>query len=322
VRKFFVRSFSCVLASASAMAASVSAFSSANQLPSCTVSGEEVAKVPEQNLVKVRLDSHGNFFAGSPLTSFYYTELDQFRMQPWTFRSGGLGDYRSGIDDYWVVNYYTTASLEEKVCALGRKIAFSETRYNGDKEYYPTFEGVLPKPYTVVREFVAVAAGTYFLSSLGHDTDYVIQGRAGFGWKMTPNSFRLPRTGNDLVPVLRFYGKGPGSEPSRHFYTADPTEYGGSPAALLPRLGSILAFDGATYNNEGVVFLAPRATLQSDGSFKCADAQTVPVTRLYLPPLSNSGASGYRYVTDASVVQSMRKKGWIDQGASFCALPD
>lgn len=281
------------------MGASVSNASGA--LPSCTLDADQVALTAELDIVRVSVDSHGNFFAPVVLDVLNATFLDQYGVVPWAMRTFSEGFLR--------VKYHTTAELETKVCAAGKKIVFDERRFGSD-EFAPTFDAVAPKPYLSVRELAGIGLGIYFLSALGADYDFVIDGGAGRGFSTTSGGFRLPRVGADLIPVHRFYGHPSGGAGS-HFYTGDPTEF----EAMQRRIER-----GERYTYEGVAFFAPRAVRQSDGSFACSSAELQPVNRLHLAPSKESGPFAYRYVLDIARAKSMQRQRWVNQGATFCAL--
>jgi Repeat of unknown function (DUF5648) len=281
-------------------------------LPTCAISPETAASLPSETVAPVRVDSHGNFFSGVVVTPFSITELDRFGVTYWALRQFGEG--------YIGVRYVTTKVLEEKICASGNKIVFSER----SRDEWPRdkwFEGITPKPYLHVREFVGThlfqetpprGVGLYFLSALGADSDFVFNGGAGQGFNTTSNSFRVPRDGEGMTAVHRFYGNS-GNGLGAHFYTADDSEY----ASML-----IAIANGANYHYEFVGFFAPRATRQSDGRFTCPSSGQTPVIRLHLAPTRTDDPFLYRYVTDPGLARAMQAKGWVNQGASFCALAD
>lgn len=269
------------------------------QLPSCTVLPDLAAKTLPSDWVVVEVDSNGNFYAGWASDVINWTALEQFGVPVWTIRRRAAG--------YWTIEYYTTQALEQTVCRLSRQIVFKE---RGE------FAGILPKAYTVVRELQTQSFDpefqAFFLTSLGAEFDVVLNGAIGGVWASTANEFRLPRVASDLVPVYRFFGEFGGGAPS-HFYTADASEV----AAMLR-----LIADGAKVTNERVVFMAPAAVAQADGTSRCASADHVPVRRMYQAATKSGAPSKYRYVTDDSLARRMQASDWSDQGATFCALRD
>jgi Repeat of unknown function (DUF5648) len=287
------------------------AFAADKPLPSCTVIGEQLSNVASGDLVFVLVDSHGNFYQIAD-QFFQATPLSYFEVPVW--RYGNVGIFLR----YY--HYYQTKGLEEKVCAVGKKIAF--TNYV-PSAYGAQYQGVRPKPYIVVREVSTLSRDPnpysdrprtrydiYFLSAIGEASDFVLNGGAGCCWGTTSNGFRLPRTGSDLVAVYRFYGSNDGIA-SSHFYTADSSERAAMQQAIA---------NGAKYVDEGVVFFAPKAT--RNGASICASSETVPVMRMHSSPATPGDPMRYRYVTDLDLTQSMQSTGWINQGASFCALPE
>jgi hypothetical protein len=296
-------------AATASLALCAGAFGVDKQLPSCTVTGDQLSNVASEDWVFVQVDSHGNFYQiHDPL--FGGTPLTRFGVPVWHYVNFGF------IPAYY--QFHQTKGLEEKVCAVGKKIVF---RIDVPRAYGAQYIGVRPKPYIVIREFSALSrdpdAGTdhprrrydiYFLSAFGYESDLILD--VGVGLATSSNGFRLPRVGDDLVPVYRFYGSVDGVAPS-HYYTADSSEI----AAIRQSIAS-----GAKYVEEGVAFFAPKAT--KTGSSVCHSPDTVPVLRMYSPAAAVGDPQRYRYVTDTDLAQSMLNAGWINQGASFCALPE
>jgi Repeat of unknown function (DUF5648) len=302
------RSLFSLLACVALAALSASAFSATNQLPSCTVTAEQVEKesIPAKDLVWVGVDSHGNFFAAWESSETRLTSLDQYGVPRWTSLGNGSQRMQGG---YWGLNFYATIALEEKICGIGKKVLFYERIYDGSF-YGVTVNGILPKPHTLVNEVIYPESRTYFLASLGAESDFILDGGAGRGWVTSSNGFRLPRAGDNLIPVHRFYGQA--RDGGFHFYTVD--------VADIEMLQAITY--GARYTYEGVAFLAPRATRKIDGTYECSDAQTVPVARLRDGPPAENRPVSYRYVVNPKLAEIMVRRGWNDQGATFCALKD
>ena len=271
------------------------------QLPSCLVPPEQADNNPLIAWVEVKIDSHGNFYAPWVSDVINWTALETYGVPVWARRFG------PGVAGSWGVDYYTTAALEQKICARGKQIILQERS---------DFRGVKPKPYTLVRELQTVANTSdqqlYFLSSIGADTDFVLRGFVGGGWSSTSNEFRLPRAGDDLVPVHRFFGVVGTGTPS-HLYTADEVEVANI---------SSMAVAGGKLSYDGIVFMAPKAIATSDGVWTCSSANYAPVRRLYAPSNKPDVPARYRYVADESITMRMRAAGWQDQGAAFCALRD
>jgi Repeat of unknown function (DUF5648) len=287
-----------------ALIATVHVNGATSPLPSCAVDPGLAANVAEADLVRVSVDSHGNFFAPVIIVELLdATALDRFGVQYWTRRMWAEGFMR--------VKYVTTETLESNVCTRGKKIVFDERRF-GSREFGRIFDAVTPKPYLEVRELAGIEFGIYFLSSVGADYDFIINGGAGRGFATTSAGFRLPRVGTDLVAVHRFYGHPSGGIGS-HFFTADPAEH----AAMQQRIAA-----GERYVYEGIAFLAPRATKRSDGTVSCSATNLTPVLRVHLSPTSADGPLAYRYTTSGALAKSMQRWGWVDQSASFCALSE
>ena len=271
-----------------------------SQIPSCTVPPELADSQPLIAWVDVEVDSHGNMFAGDVSDVINWTPLEVYGVPVWARRQRAEG--------YWRVDYYTTTALEQKVCGVGRQIQFRDRS---------GLKGIQPRPYVVVKELRVSspdpALQLFFLSSLGAEFDAILNGAIGGVWASSSNEFRLPRVADQIVPVHRFFGVlETGAAPS-HFYTADEAEIN----ALDRRIAA-----GARIFNEGAVFNAPRSSVQPDGTALCPSPDLVPVRRLYSSPKSLGAPAKYRYVTDASMALRLRASGWVDQGATFCALRD
>jgi hypothetical protein len=322
MKNFLWRSFLSLVGSITVTAVPMSAFSATSQLPSCTVTTPKFEPVPGDPVggqrpvhLSVRVDSHGNFHATTS-TDYPRTQFDEFGVSSWKVLSyANRGTLRGSLG----INYYSASELEKKLCARGKYVAFYESWDDIFRiEYVATADFILPKPHMVVRELANPVNGTYFLSALGFESDFILSGGAGSGWVTTANGFRLPRVAEGVVPVHRFFGRAKNGIIENigfHFYTADVTEF---------EEWQRMIASGAKLAYEGVAFLAPKAVKRVDGTYGCSDAQTVPVTRLLkrLPPVADPDRPfQYRYVVDPALARIMLSN-WDNQGASFCALPD
>ena len=161
-----------------------------------------------------------------------------------------------------------------------------------------------PRAVEVV-EFYNAITGHYFMTADASEARSIDAGGSGAGWVRTGLVFHAfprldPGVGCDDcgVPVHRFYGP----SPNTHVFTGDPGE-----AAFLrqPHTGWI---------QEGEAFRIP----VPDGAGRC-EPGTVPVVRLYNNRFLFNDTN-HRYVWRDDERARMRGKGWIDEGARFCAL--
>lgn len=165
---------------------------------------------------------------------------------------------------------------------------------------------IITGPSTVaVVEYYNTITGHYFMTADPAEEQAIAKGKSGPGWVRTGLVFGgYPRTGSadscvDCgIPVYRFYGPGPNS----HVFTADPVE-----AEILRRPGS-----GWIFEREEFRIPVPDASGQCIGS-------TVPVVRFYNDRFRFNDAN-HRYVTSDGERGRMRSRGWLDEGARFCAL--
>jgi len=177
---------------------------------------------------------------------------------------------------------------------------------------FPSAAQTGPRP---VVELYNVYLGHYFMTRDTAELADIDAGKAGPGWVRTGwyfNAYANPldysactfgfcSSPGPLVSVSRFYGT-PGLGPNSHFYTADEAE-----AAGLKPAGT-----GWTFEKEDFAIAVP------DASGHCA-ADLTPVYRLYNNGFAQHIDSNHRYVTDAGERAKMQAKGWIDEGARFCA---
>jgi hypothetical protein len=166
-----------------------------------------------------------------------------------------------------------------------------------------------PQPAITVVEYYNVLLDHYFLTAHPDEMAAIEAGSAGSGWSRTGWSFgaypvEAPLPGRYCPasgcghPVSRFYSAFSNS----HFYTVDAGE-----AIGLQRPGGEWMLERQEFAID-----AP------DNAGRCAEGE-VPVYRLY----NNRFAfhdSNHRFVTDAGERAKMAARGWIDEGARFCAL--
>ena len=171
-----------------------------------------------------------------------------------------------------------------------------------------------------VIEFYNSTLNYYFITADTAEIAGIEAGTAGPGWSRTGQTFNayanLRDAPGDALDICRFYGsawtlaRSPNGRtgPNSHFYTfAGPEcddvynkdkawEYEGSRLALLPLLANNTCAAGQppvfrTYNNGYEV---------RDGVWIRND-------------------SNHRYSTSQATISEMVGKGWIDEGAKFCA---
>jgi hypothetical protein len=131
-------------------------------------------------------------------------------------------------------------------------------------------------------------------------------GGADGQWRATGYTFPVWSTSADgLQPMCRFYGDwhidpqtGKRIGPDSHFYTANPQE-----CAEVPQRWPVWIF-------EGYVFYA--ALPDAGGS---CPAGTQPVYRFFRP----QGDPNHRYTTSNDVRAEMTARGWVFEGATWCA---
>ncbi len=151
-----------------------------------------------------------------------------------------------------------------------------------------------------VVEFYNATLDHYFITAepaeaVMLDADNVVTGWTRTGYQFKVNTEDAP-TG---VTACRFFGT-PGRGPNSHFFTIDPSE-----------CNKVKSNGDWTY--EGPAF---RAELPVAGD---CPANRVPVVRLY-----NNGIGGqanHRFVTSHSEALLAVAKGWLIEGAVFCAAP-
>lgn len=160
---------------------------------------------------------------------------------------------------------------------------------------------------TTALEFFNTLLGHYFMAAGPDEIDNILHGRAGPGWELTGQSFKVwPVTAPDPgfaggVPVCRFYGV-PAGGPNSHFFTASADE-----CAIVKRNG------GWFYEGTGF-YIRP---VQPNGDCLFGELQ---VNRAY-----NLGAarndSNHRFTTSDSTLRAMGARGWAVEGTVMCAQP-
>lgn len=156
------------------------------------------------------------------------------------------------------------------------------------------------KPYSLVYEYYNIDLKHYFRTSGAGESQSVLTGGAGAGWRDTKDYFLAWRDGTQgAVPVCRFYGT-PGIGPNSHFYTADAGE-----------CTQVKKDPGWTY--EGIAYYAK---LPVNGN---CPTDTIAIYRIYNNRWMYND-SNHRFTTDASVVQDLVSKGWVSEGTVMCAV--
>lgn len=155
------------------------------------------------------------------------------------------------------------------------------------------------KPYSLIYEYYNTNLKHYFRTAGAGESQSILTGGAGAGWKDTKDYFLAWRDGTQgAVPVCRFYGT-PGKGPNSHFYTADAGE-----------CAQVKKDPGWTY--EGIAYYIK---LPVNGS---CPANTIPISRIYNNRWMYND-SNHRFTTDASMVQDLLSKGWLSEGTVMCA---
>lgn len=156
------------------------------------------------------------------------------------------------------------------------------------------------KPYSLVYEYYNIDLKHYFRTSGAGESQSVLTGGAGAGWRDTKDYFLAWRDGaQGAAPVCRFYGT-PGKGPNSHFYTADAGE-----------CAQVKKDPGWTY--EGIAYYVK---LPVNGN---CPADTIAIYRIYNNRWMHND-SNHRFTTDTSVVQDLVGKGWVSEGTVMCAV--
>ena len=168
----------------------------------------------------------------------------------------------------------------------------------------PAFIVNIPVAVSVI-EYHNSITGHYFMTADLVEMAGIDAGAAGPGWYRTGYAFEAASPGTTFpcascMPAERFYAPGPNS----HFYSGDAAEVAG------------LRNAASGWLREKTAFWAPLP----DASGQCADpGYPLPVYRLYNNRWMFND-SNHRYVTGAAERDAMVAKGWIAEGARFCAI--
>lgn len=156
------------------------------------------------------------------------------------------------------------------------------------------------KPYSLVYEYYNTGLKHYFRTTGAEESQSILTGGAGAGWRDTKDYFLAWRDGaQGAVPVCRFYGT-PGKGPNSHFYTADAGE-----------CAQVKKDPGWTY--EGIAYYVK---LPVNGN---CPADTIAIYRIYNNRWMHND-SNHRFTTDTSVVQDLVGQGWVSEGTVMCAV--
>lgn len=153
-----------------------------------------------------------------------------------------------------------------------------------------------------VVELYNTSTGHYFMTLDPAELAGIDAGKAGPGWVRTGYTFTAfpnPPLLNTFADVTRFYSRLSNS----HFFTADSGEAAG-----------LIGNPASEWKSEGRRF----SILVPDGAGQCLRG-LVPVYRFYNGRFAFND-SNHRFVTSAAERQRMRDKGWIDEGARYCAI--
>ncbi|RFC36922.1 MAG: delta-60 repeat domain-containing protein [Candidatus Nitrotoga sp. LAW] len=156
---------------------------------------------------------------------------------------------------------------------------------------------------TPIVEFYNTHLDHYFITADAGEAAGIDSGSAGPGWIRTGNSFKS----GGSTPVCRFYGSQvPG--PNSHFYTLAGTECDG-----LKQLQAITPATQKRWNFESLDFIS---TLPINGT---CPTGTVPVYRAYNNGFARGVDSNHRFSSDATAIQEVVIRGWINEGVVMCA---
>ncbi len=152
----------------------------------------------------------------------------------------------------------------------------------------------------VVVEYYNDALDHFFITAEPAEAAMLDAGIIVPGWMRTHYEFKLRPPGAEVGrSACRFYGTPP-LGPNSHFFTIDSAECAQVKANPL-------------WTYEGLAFTAD-APIEGD----CAPDR-IPVVRLY-----NNGIGGqasHRYTTSRYEMRAWQDRGWIIEGAVFCAIP-
>ncbi|CAH9019363.1 WD40/YVTN/BNR-like repeat-containing protein [Candidatus Nitrosacidococcus sp. I8] len=161
-----------------------------------------------------------------------------------------------------------------------------------------------------VTEFYNSNIDQYFMTT---DPEAMgASGVAGAGWAPTGQSFTAWSVLGSSVGayVCQFYGSlNPG--PNSHYWTISPSE-----CNQLLDLQAQTPENTPRWNFEKYPFMAIPVQV-SDGVQSCPDSYS-PIYHAYNNGPVQGKESGFRYVSDRSVLEPLFDAGWIDAGIAFC----
>lgn len=163
-----------------------------------------------------------------------------------------------------------------------------------------------PVPDAVATEFYHPVLDHYFMTANPAETASLMNGGPDGQWRATGFTFKVWSSAQaGLQPMCRFYGDwtvdpatGKRRGPDSHFYTASAQECG-----IVPQKWPVWVFEGDTFY----------AALP-DANGACP-AGMQPVSRFFRP----QGDPNHRYTTNEAVKADMTARGWIPEGATWCA---
>ncbi len=172
---------------------------------------------------------------------------------------------------------------------------------------YTCFSAAPPDATQTFVEFYHAGLDHYFYTGDAGEIAAIEAGKVG-AWVRTGQWFRaVTQPGCEFSTtdsaVYRFAGR-PGKGPSSHFFTRDRAE-----CYAVDRSGQ--------WDFEGQPMWA--TPVSADGTCSAPYAQNrVPLYRVWRP----FGDSNHRFSTKRAIVDEMVAKGWVDEGAAMCVLPD
>jgi hypothetical protein len=210
---------------------------------------------------------------------------------------------QASSDDIFTWSLYFLAG-QLATSEVGRATSARMSVVSGGGDDVELFDKMLPTAEAagerVVVEYYAGALDHYFLTAEPAEAALLDAGVVVPGWQRTGFDFKERPAGDARgAPACRFFGT-PGIGPDSHFYTIDAHE------CAVVRASPYWTFESIAFSAE-----APAAG--------ACPPNRIPVTRLF-----NNGMRGqasHRFVASRSEVRAMQQRGWMVEGAVFCAIP-
>jgi hypothetical protein len=167
-----------------------------------------------------------------------------------------------------------------------------------------------PRAETTVVEYYHPGLDHYFMTSSTNEIED-LDSNAQPGWIRTGESFGAWSPGNlpGAAHVCRFYGD-PVIGPNSHFYTGEDFE-----------CNFLIQLDAATPRGQPAWHLEAKPFDIAIPSNGACPANLQPVYRVFNGIVGPVNGPNHRYTTDTSLYAAMQAKGWLPEGAHFCAPP-